>query len=170
MATKQEFFFTKVTLQSITNTVLSDFWLMLLYWVFISSCTTIYFFVKKFIFTNVYNSVNRNSNVLICFLVEKRAISQVRTHLVGDGEVHPKCVQKRTGGRGMPRLMCTYTFTLSRFMFLATFLSYSVLFYLQKFNLTIIQKKETVLFFQQDQFLSLWNKLFLLNIIFVNQS
>ena len=34
------------------------FWLMLLSWFFISSYTTIYFFVKKFIFSNVCISVN----------------------------------------------------------------------------------------------------------------
>ena len=39
-------------------------------------------------------------------------------------------------GRGVSRLMCTYALTLSLFMFL----SYGVLFYLQKFNLTFIQK------------------------------
>ena len=36
------------------NIVLFDFWLMLLPWMFISSYTTIYFLVKKFIFSNVY--------------------------------------------------------------------------------------------------------------------
>ena len=56
LATKQEFFFTKVTpVQSVTNTALLNFWLIPLSWIFISSYTTIYFFVKKFI---VYISVN----------------------------------------------------------------------------------------------------------------
>ena len=36
------------------NIVLFGFWLMLLSWMFISSYTTIYFLVKKFIFSNVY--------------------------------------------------------------------------------------------------------------------
>ena len=59
LATRQEFFFTKVApVQSITDIVLFDFWLMLLCLMFTSSYTTIYFFVKKFIFSNVYISVN----------------------------------------------------------------------------------------------------------------
>ena len=44
-----------------------------------------------------------------------------------------RCVQ----GRGISRPMCTYALTLSLFIFL----SYSVLFYLQKFNLTLTQKE-----------------------------
>ena len=43
------------------------------------------------------------------------------------------------GRGGVPRLMCTYALTISTFMFLAAFLSYGVLFYLWKFNLTFIQ-------------------------------
>ena len=39
-------------------------------------------------------------------------------------------------GRGVSRFMCTYALTLSLFMFM----SYGVLLYLQKFNLTLIQK------------------------------
>ena len=60
VATRQEFFFTKLApMQSITDIVLLDFWLMLLPWMFILSYTTIYFFLNKFIFSNVYISVNR---------------------------------------------------------------------------------------------------------------
>ena len=56
---RQEFYFTKVApAQSITGIVLLDFWLMLISWMFTSSYTIIYFFVKKFIFSNVYISVN----------------------------------------------------------------------------------------------------------------
>ena len=59
LATKQEFLFTKVALvQSITDIILLDFWLILLPWMFISSCTTIYFFAKNFFFLNIYISVN----------------------------------------------------------------------------------------------------------------
>ena len=55
LATKQEFFFTKVApVQSITNIVLLDFLLMLLYWMFILSYNPIYFSANKFIFSNVY--------------------------------------------------------------------------------------------------------------------
>ena len=74
LATGQEFFFTKVArVQSITDIFLLDFWLILLSWMFISSYTPIYFFVKKFIFLNVYISVYAMymRYAFICFLVEK---------------------------------------------------------------------------------------------------
>ena len=54
-ATKLEFFFKKVT--PVTDTVILGFWLIILPWMFISSYTTIYFFIKIF-FSNVYISVN----------------------------------------------------------------------------------------------------------------
>ena len=48
---EQEFFFTKVApVQDKTNILLLGFWLMLLSWMFISSYTTIYFFVKNICF------------------------------------------------------------------------------------------------------------------------
>ena len=59
LVTRQKFFFRKVApVQSITDIVLLDFWLVLPSWMFISFYTTIYFFVKKFIFSNVYIFVN----------------------------------------------------------------------------------------------------------------
>ena len=59
LATRQELFLTKVApVQSITDIVVLDFWLILLSWMFISSCTNIYFFVNECIFLNVYISVN----------------------------------------------------------------------------------------------------------------
>ena len=45
-------------MQSIGDIVLLDFWIILLLWMFMSSYTTIYFFVKKFISVNVYIFVN----------------------------------------------------------------------------------------------------------------
>ena len=58
IATNQEFSFTKVaSVQSIADIVLLSFLLILLPGMFISSYTTIYFFVKNF-FSNVYISVN----------------------------------------------------------------------------------------------------------------
>ena len=51
LATRQEFFLTDIApVQNTADIVLLDFWLMLLSWIFISSYTTIYFFVKKFYF------------------------------------------------------------------------------------------------------------------------
>ena len=58
---------------------------MLLSWMFISSYITIYFFVKKFIFFNVYFSEYDIPMSLYVFLVEKVTINQVHTQLVGDG-------------------------------------------------------------------------------------
>ena len=58
LATKQEFFFTKVVpVQSITDIILLGFSLILLPGMFISHYTIIYFFVNNF-FSNVYISVN----------------------------------------------------------------------------------------------------------------
>ena len=76
LATEQEFFFTKIApIESITDIVLLSFWLMLLSWMFISSYTAIYFFVKELIFSNVYISVNTMFECLYMFLVEKGAIN-----------------------------------------------------------------------------------------------
>ena len=64
------------------------------------------------------------------FLVEKGAISQVRMELLGGGMLgHPKCVSC-VQREGVSHLMCTYALTLQLFMFLASFFSCSVLFYL----------------------------------------
>ena len=57
LATKQEFFFTKVApIQSITDIVLLGFSLILLSGMFISYYTTIYFFVNNFYFECLYFS------------------------------------------------------------------------------------------------------------------
>ena len=50
-----------------------EFWLILLSWMFISSYTTFCFFVKKFIFWNVYNSVNIIFECLYMFFVWEMA-------------------------------------------------------------------------------------------------
>ena len=68
LVTRQEFYFTKVApAQSMTGIVLLDFWLMLISWIFTSSYNIIYFFVKKFIFSNVYVSVNTIFECLYMF-------------------------------------------------------------------------------------------------------
>ena len=55
LATRQEFLFTKVApVQSITDIVLFDFWLMLFFLMFISSYTTIYFFCKENYFSECF--------------------------------------------------------------------------------------------------------------------
>ena len=61
-------------------------------------------------------------------------------------EGHRKCVQLRIRRRCVTShvYVCTYTYLLTHlhisFHVLAAFLSYSILFYLQKFNLSFIQK------------------------------
>ena len=98
---KQEFFFTKATpIQSITDIVLLGFWLILLPWMFMSSYTTIYFFVKNF-FSNGCISVIRYSNVLICFFGWEIG-HPLSTYATGAMEgCHPKCVQMCNWGEGL---------------------------------------------------------------------
>ena len=59
---------------------------------------------------------------------------------VGGMGSHPKCVQLRTGGGGVTPYVYVRTYTVS-FHVLAALLSYSVLFYLYKFDLTFIQER-----------------------------
>ena len=74
LATKQEFFFTKVApVQSITDIVLLGFSLILLPGMFISYYAIIYFFVKNF-FSNVYISVNTIFECsYLCFWLRNRS-------------------------------------------------------------------------------------------------
>ena len=141
-----------------------DFLLTLLSWTLILSYTTIYFFVKKFIFSNVYISVNTIFECLnVFFGWEERGHQLSAYAAVGEMKGHPKCVQ--WGERCHTSCVPTYLHYLFS-CFWQLFLSNSVLFYLWKFNLNFIQKdvlSETVIFLQRDQFLSSWNKLFLLN-------
>ena len=94
LATRQEFFFTKVApVQSITDIVLLDFWLMLLSWMLISSYTTIRFIVKRFIFLNVYISVNTIFECLSMFFGWEWG-HQLSTYATGGWMGgHPKCVK-----------------------------------------------------------------------------
>ena len=101
LAINQEFFFINVALvQSITNLVLLGFWLMLLPWLFILSCTTIYFFIKNF-FSTVYISVNTILECsYLCFGWEIRYPLSTYTTRGIKGVGHLKCVQVQTGGGG----------------------------------------------------------------------
>ena len=129
----------------------------------------------------------RYSNVIICYFGWERS-HQLSTYATrnwwginqtgGGGGGQPKCVQLPTGGgggsqpkcvqlptgRGVSRHMCTCALTMSLFMFLATFLYYRVsCFICRNLTLPLFKKMcwwETVIFLQQDQFLSSWNKLF----------
>ena len=76
LAPRRELSFTKVALvENTADIVLLDFWLMLLSWRFVSSYTIIYFFVKKFIFSNVYITVEYDIRMSLCVFFEKGAIS-----------------------------------------------------------------------------------------------
>ena len=55
---------------------------------------------------------------------------QLSTYLIVGGVVVIQNAYSCVQGEGVSRLMCTYALTLSLFMFLVVFLSYSVLFYL----------------------------------------
>ena len=100
LATKQEFFFTKVVpVQSITAIVPMALSLILLPGTFISYYTIIYFFVKNF-FSNVYISVN---TIFECSYLSfgweiGHPLSMYVTRGMERG--HPKCLQMRTGGEG----------------------------------------------------------------------
>ena len=117
LATKQEFFFTKVApVQSITDIVLLGFSLILLPGMFISYYTIIYFFVKNF-FSNVYISVN---TIFECSYL---SFGWEIGYPLG---IYVTYICMFTGayrGGGVSRFMCTYALTLSLFMFL----SYGVL-------------------------------------------
>ena len=102
---------------------------------FILYYTIIYFFVKNFFFECLYFSEYDIRMFLFVFWLRNRpSIKYVRNQ--GNGEGSSKMFTDAYRGRGVSRFMCTYALTLSLFMFL----SYGVLFYLQKFNLTFIQK------------------------------
>ena len=128
LATRQEFYLTKVaTAQSINGIILLDFSLILLSWMFISCYTTIYFFVKKFTFSNVYVPLNTIFECLDMFFSWDRG-NQLSTYATGRGMGgHPKCVQLRTGAGNLTPHVYVRTYITS-FHVLAAFLSYSVLF------------------------------------------
>ena len=90
LATKQEFFFKKVVpVQSITDIVLLDFWLILLPWMFVSYYTTIYFFVMKFFFECLYFS--EYDIRMFLFLLWLRNRPSISTYATGEMEgVQPR--------------------------------------------------------------------------------
>ena len=128
LVTRQEFYFTNIaTAQSINGIILLDFSLILLSWMFISCYTTIYVFVKKFIFSNVYVPVNTMFECLDMFFGWDRG-NQLSTYATCWGtDGYPKCVQLVTGGRDLTSPVYVRTYTIS-FHVLEAFLSYSVLF------------------------------------------
>ena len=131
LVTKQEFFFTNVApVQSLADIVLLHFWSMLFSWMFISSYSAIHFFVKKFHFFEslCLGECVIGMSVYGFWLRKGPSIKYMHHWWWGEGVIQNayNCVQ----GEGVSQLMCTYASTLSPFMLLAAFLSYSVLFYL----------------------------------------
>ena len=111
LATKQEFFFTKVApVQNITDIVLLGFWLILFPGMFISSYTTIYIFVNNF-FSNVYISVNTifECSYLFFWMRNRLSIKYVRN--LGNGGGSSKLCAGAYLGRGVEKLVIRYVRT-----------------------------------------------------------
>ena len=116
LATRQEFYLTKATtVQSINGIILLDFSLILLSWMFISCYTTIYFFIKEFIFFNVYVPVNTIFECLDISFGWDRG-NQLSTYAAGWGMGgHPKAVQLCTGGGDITPHVYVRTYTYAHF-------------------------------------------------------
>ena len=110
------------------------------YWIFDQCCSPECLFhpTVLFIFSYVYIFVNTIFECLYVFRLRKRPSINYVSNWWGEwGVIQNVCSCVQVGG--VSHLMCTYALTL--FMFLAAFLSDSVLFYLQKCNLTFIRKR-----------------------------
>ena len=102
LAINQEFFFINVALvQSITNLVLLGFWLMLLPWLFILSCTTIYFFIKNFFFNCLYFSQYDIRMFLFVFWLRNTLSIKYVHNLGNEGCRSSKMCTSANRGRGL---------------------------------------------------------------------
>ena len=106
LETKQEFFFTKVApVQSITDIVLLGFWLILLPWMFILSYTTIYFFVRNFLFEFLYFSEYDIPMFLFVYWLRNRlSIKYLRNWGNGEGSSR-MCTDAYRGGGGLWKMV-----------------------------------------------------------------
>ena len=128
---------------------------MLLFWMFISICNTIYFFTKKFIFPNVYISVNTIFECHYIFFDRERG-HQLSTYSTGEQTVgcHASCVRVHLHHLFLYFWQCFCPIVSS--------------FFLWKFN--CIQKRcvrEKRLFFSSK--INFYCKLFFLKIILANE-
>ena len=121
-------------MQCITDIVLSGFSLILLSGMFISYCTIIYVFVKIFFECLYFSEYDIRMFLFVFWLKKRPSIKYVRNW--GNGGGSSKMFTEACRGGGVSCFMCTYALTLSLFMFL----SYGILLYFWKFNLTFIQK------------------------------
>ena len=96
------------------------------------------FFHKKIVFSNVYILVNTIFDCLHMIFGWERD-HQPSTYVTVGGRGSSKCAQQRTG-EGVSRLMHTYTLTLSLSMFVAAYLSYSILFICRNLTLLLLEK------------------------------
>ena len=101
-----------------------------------------FFYKEVYFFECLHFSEYDIQNFYMIFWQRKgTSIKYVRTwQLVEDGKITQN-VDNFVQGQRMSCLMCTNALTLSLFVFLAAFLSYSVLFCLQKFGLIFIQNR-----------------------------
>ena len=157
LATKQEFFFTKVApVQSITDIVLLGFSLILLPGMFISYYTIIYFFVNNF-FSNVYISVNtifECSYLSFGWEIGHPLSMYVTRGMEGVIQDVYRCVQ---GKRGITLHVHvrTYTITFHVFVLMCLVLLLEIQPYLHSKWMCL---SEMVIFLQWDQFLLQWNQ------------
>ena len=147
---------------------------MLVSWIFIPSYTIIYFFVRKFLFSNVYISSEYYIQISFCFFGWERG-RQLGTYATFGGwsviQNACSCVQ----GEGVSRVMCTYSLTFFLFMFSCSQFSCLIVS-------CFICRILTLLLFKKDVFirkgflsptrsiLSSLNKLFSLKIFIVKVS
>ena len=99
LATKQEFFFTKVApVQSMTDIVPLGFWLLLLP---LNVCFILHYHFRKEFFLNIYISVNTIFECSYLFFGWEIG-HPLSTYATGgmEGVGHPKCVQVRTRREG----------------------------------------------------------------------
>ena len=111
LATKQEFFFTKLaSVQSITDILVLGFWFILLTWMFISSYTTIYFFRKEFFLKCLYFSEYDIWMFLFVFLLRNRP-SIKYVHTWGNGGGSYKMCTGVCRGSGVEKSVIRYVCT-----------------------------------------------------------
>ena len=133
---------------------------------FILRYHSIYFFIKKFIFSNVYISVNTIFECIYMFFGWERG-HRLSAYATGGGigGRDPKSVKLRIGGGSAIPHVFVRTYNIS---FLCFWQHFCLI--VSCFILTSSCSSETVIFLQQDKFLPPWNKIFLLKIIFAKQS
>ena len=117
LGTKEEFFFAKVApVKKHKWHFTLRFWLILLPWMLILSYINIYFLVNIVFFECLYFSEYDIRMFLFAFWLRNRPfITYLRNR--GNGGMSSKMCTGMYNGREVSRLICTYTLTLSLFIF-----------------------------------------------------